>query len=104
MEQTFLQIEEWRDRSILNWPERTNAASLWPNPLAASNHVNGKSKSQDDGKRGSSKKDHLTSLLSSVSGKPTTTITYFNCGKSDCSERKGGGVIVAQKEKMLSLA
>jgi hypothetical protein len=73
--------------------ERANLAALNPNPLAASNRHNGKTKQWGTTKSGNPKKSRVTTSSNSSNG--TRTIVCFGCNKpghkkSECPERKEG--------------
>jgi hypothetical protein len=93
MELKFIQLEERHMSSAFSRHERANLAALNPNPLAASNRHNGKTKPRGTTKSGNPKKHRATT--SSNSSNITRPIVYFGCNKpghkkSECPERKEG--------------
>ncbi len=90
MELKFIQLEERHTSNGSSCLERENLAALNPNPLAASNHRNGKTKPKGGSRFFNWKKVHPAN--SSGNGKP---IVCFGCNKpghkkSECPERKEG--------------
>jgi hypothetical protein len=91
MELKFIQLEEWHMSSASSHRERANLAALNQNPLAASNHRNGKTKPRSTTKSVNPKKSHVTT--SSNSSNDTRPLVCFGCNKpghkkSECPERK----------------
>ncbi len=79
MELKFIQLEERHMSSASSRRERANLAALNPNPLAASNHHNGKPKPWGTTKSGNPKKTRSTT--SSNSSNDTRPIMCFSCNK-----------------------
>jgi hypothetical protein len=93
MELKFIQFKERHTSSASSRHERANLAALNPNPLAASNCHNGKTKPRGTTKSGNPKEHCATN--SSNSSNDTRPIVCLGCNKpghkkSECPERKEG--------------